>query len=177
MVAVVALEAADLFAIGVVGHTTPPLPLVAAAFAGGDVAAARPWVLGALLAPRCSGDVGQMDAHGDRPSVEMHHVDIGRLAGIVPGDATTDALDSLGQRHAVLEDNVADIVEHMHAPVAHLAGAGVPVPVPVVVEGVAVDRLVLGRSQPEVVGDIFGDLQRRLPLTDRGPHTEAVDPR
>ncbi len=98
----------------------------------------------------------------------------GRVAGVVPGEATAAGDDAFRQGDLVAEHDVAQVVEDVGPPVAELAVAAVPIPVPVVVEFIAENLLVFGGAEPEVVVERHRRLQRSLALADRGTLAIAV---
>src|SRR5262245_409326 len=59
----------------------------------------------------------------------------------------------------VAKRDIHSIIEDVNAPIAHLAVAGVPVPMPVVMNLVAVNWLILGRTEPQIIVQRFGRFQ------------------
>jgi hypothetical protein len=174
-IAAVALEFLDQLAVPVECLGSAALAFEPPALAVRDVPAARAGHLGTALRIRCGRDVGQSDDDRDLTRVEQHEMHVRRLARVVPDHSAAAPQNPLRQRDFVQEHVVPQVVQHVNAPVAHLARARVPDPVPVVLQIVAVDRFVLRGTEPQVVIDLGRNRQRRRTLADRRPHPVAVD--
>src|SRR5262249_3709701 len=114
---------------------------------------------------------------------ENSHLGAGRLTLVLVAEPAAEAPD-LGRQRGAL-DGPAGHVDFVDALVADVAVAEVPEPVPVVMHQVAVVRLLGGRSQPTIEGELLwrrgggleADAPARLaavPLRDEQP---AVLPR
>ena len=105
----------------------------------------------------------------------MREVHVGSVACIIPTNPPAATKDLLGQSHGVLENVVANVIQNMNAPVAHLSGPGVVIPVPVVVQFVAEQWLVLSRTEPQVVVDVLVNFQRCVTFSDGSSTSNAID--
>ena len=106
---------------------------------------------GEVSPPGAAGKFGQRDDHRDLAGIENREMRVGRVPRIVPTKATAGSYDSSWKGDTILEHVVSHIVKKVHAPVAHLTRTCVPIPMPIVVPLVAVDGLINGGPQPEVV--------------------------
>ena len=116
----------------------------------------------------------EVDDDRDAAGVHVGEVGVGRLAGIVPGEASATGDDALGKSDFVAEDDIAEVIEDVGAPVAHFAVAGVPIPMPVVVEFFAVDGLVLCWAKPEVVVHCGRRREGLREFADGGAHAVVI---